>query len=146
MGGRSPGAAPRAVRERHGAASAPKTAKAEAGRQAWWSTPAGALGAVAGLAPHVLHHIGLLAGTALITGVGGTALFGIVGLAASVPLLLRLRRRFASWWAPLIGLAVFTVMFSISAFIIGPAINGGTGGAPGGGQPVPSFDHGSHHG
>jgi len=46
----------------------------------------------------VLHHIGLLAGTALIAGAGGTALFGILGLAMSVPLLLRLRRRFAFWW------------------------------------------------
>jgi hypothetical protein len=28
------------------------------------------IGAVVGLAPHVLHHIGLLAGTALIAGAG----------------------------------------------------------------------------
>jgi hypothetical protein len=94
----------------------------------------------------VLHHIGLLAGVALITGAEGTALFGILGLAASVPLLLRLRRRFATWWAPAIGLAVFAVMFSVSAFIIGPAINSGAGTPPGGGQPTPSIDHSSHHG
>jgi len=94
----------------------------------------------------VLHHVGLLAGTALIAGAGGTTLFGILGLAASVPLLLRLRRRFASWWAPVIGLAVFAVMFSVSAFVIGPAINSGADGAPGGGQPTPSVNHNSHHG
>jgi hypothetical protein len=67
--------------------------------RAWWNALTGALGTVAGLAPHVLHHIGLLAGTAFIAGAGGTALFGILGLALSVPMLLRLRRRFASWWA-----------------------------------------------
>lgn len=93
----------------------------------------------------MLHHIGLLAGTALVAGSGGTALFAVLGLAASVPLLLRLRRRFGSWWAPAIGLAVFAVMFSVSAFIIGPAINGGAGGPPGGGQPTPSVNHNSHH-
>jgi hypothetical protein len=63
-----------------------------------------------------------------------------------VPLLLRLRRRFGSWWAPAIGLAVFAVMFSVSAFVIGPAINGGPTGSPGGGQPAPSVDHSGHHG
>ena len=92
----------------------------------------------------MLHHIGLRAGTALITGVGGAALFGVLGLVASVPLLLRLWRRFGTWWAPAIGLAVFAVMFSLSAFVIGPAIDSG-GGPSGGGQPSPSTDHGGHH-
>jgi hypothetical protein len=55
------------------------------------STLAGVIGAVAGLAPHVLHNIGPLAGTALIAGAGGTAVFGVPGLVASVPLLLRRR-------------------------------------------------------
>jgi hypothetical protein len=111
----------------------------------WWNTLAGGLGAAAGLAPHVLHHIGLLAGTALIAGAGGTALFGMLGLALSVPMLLRLRRRFDSWWAPAIGLAVFVVMFSVSAFVIGPAINGGTSAPPGGGGPTPAINHSGHH-
>ena len=110
----------------------------------WWNAVVAVIGAVVGLAPHVLHHIGLLAGTALIAGVGGTVLFGVLGLVASVPLLLRLRRRFGNWWAPAVGLAVFAVMFSVSAFVLGPAINGGDG-APGGGQPNPSVDHSSHH-
>jgi hypothetical protein len=101
---------------------------------------------VVGLAPHVLHHIGLLAGTALVAGAGGTALFGLLGLVASVPFLLRLRRRFGTWWAPAIGLAVFAVMFAVSAFLVGPAINGGADGSPGGGQPSPSIDHSGHHG
>jgi hypothetical protein len=128
---------------RDGATPGPDTVNTPPGRlRAWWNAAAGVLGAVAGLAPHLLHHIGLLAGTALIAGAGGTALFGILGLAGSVPLLLRLRRRYASWWAPAIGLAVFAVMFSLSAFVIGPAINGGQ---PGGGQPTPSVNHSSHH-
>jgi hypothetical protein len=70
----------------------------------------------------------------------------MLGLALSVPVLLRLRRRFGSWWAPVIGLAVFAVMFSVSAFVIGPAINGGTSAPPGGRQPTPSVNHSSHHG
>ncbi len=39
----------------------------------------------------------------------------------SVPLLLRLHRRFGTWRAPVLGLAVFTGMFFVSAFITGPA-------------------------
>ena len=111
----------------------------------WWNASAGAIGVITGLAPHVLHHVGLLAGTALVAGTGGTTIFGILGLLASVPLLLRLKRRFGSWWAPAIGLAVFAVMFAVSAFLIGPAISGNSGG-PGGGQPTPTVNHSNHHG
>jgi hypothetical protein len=118
-----------------------------AGRvRGWWSAALGAIGTLVGLAPHLLHHIGFLAGTALIAGIGGTAVFGIVGLAASIPLLLRLRRRFGTWWAPAIGLAVFAVMFSVSAFGIGPAISGADSGpVPGGDQPSPPPEHTEHH-
>ena len=87
----------------------------------------GLLGGVLGLAPHVLHHVGLLAGTALVAGSGGTALFGVLGLLASVPMLRRLHRRFGTWWAPAIGLVVFAVMFTVSAFVVGPAISGESG-------------------
>ena len=112
----------------------------------WWNSLVGAIGAVVGLAPHVLHHIGPLAGTALVAGAGGTALFGGIGLVASVPFLLRLRRRFASWWAPTIAIAVFTAMFSLSAFVIGPAISADDD-RPTDEQPVPtSTDHSGHHG
>ncbi|MFP5219751.1 MAG: hypothetical protein ACLGIG_08435 [Actinomycetes bacterium] len=82
------------------------------------------LGAVLGLAPHVLHHVGFLAGTALVAGSGGTALFGAVGLVASIPVVLRLRRRFGTWLAPALGLAVFAAMFTISTLVVGPAISG----------------------
>lgn len=115
--------------------------------QGWWNALVAAVGVVVGLAPHVLHHIGLLAGTAVVAGTGGTALFGALGLVASVPLLLRLRKRFDSWWAPAIGLLVFVVMFSVSAFVVGPLISGGGADTPGGVAPSPaSTDHDNHHG
>jgi hypothetical protein len=110
-----------------------------------WHTAVGVLGTVVGLAPHVLHHGGLLVGGALIAGVGGTVLFGLVGLLASVPFLLRLRRRFASWWAAVVGLAVFLLMFSFSAFVLGPAISSWPDPEPQDVQPSPSSDHTSHH-
>ncbi len=93
-------------------------------RRTVWTVVTGALGAIGGLAPHVLHHVGPLVGTALVAGAGGTALFGVLGLALSVPMLLRLRRRFRSWWAPGIALAVFTAMFLVSSLVIGPLISG----------------------
>lgn len=84
----------------------------------------GVLGGVLGLVPHVLHHIGLLAGTALVAGSGGTLIFGVLGLVASIPLLWRLHQRFRTWWAPAIGLAAFAAMFAVSTFVIGPQISG----------------------
>ena len=58
-------------------ADAVTAAAAPSGRlRAWWNTAVGALGTLGGLAPHVLHHVGPLAGTALVAGAGGTALFG----------------------------------------------------------------------
>ncbi|HSO15129.1 MAG TPA: hypothetical protein VLS95_04145 [Arthrobacter sp.] len=99
---------------------------------ALWHTIVGAVGLIMGLLPHVLHHVGLLAGTALVAGSGGTALFGALGLLASIPMLARLYRRFGSWVAPALGLLVFAAMFSLSAFVIGPAISGtGVDVAPG---------------
>ena len=105
-----------------------------------WDALTGLVGGVLGLAPHVLHHISLLAGTALVAGSGGTALFGSLGLVASVPLLLRLHRRFGTWRAPALGLAAFVAMFAISAFLIGPAISG-QGERP---PTAPSVNHDAH--
>lgn len=87
-------------------------------------TAGAVLGAVLGLVPHLLHHVTLIAGTALVTGAGGNALFFAVGLLLSVPMLRRLHRRFGSWVAPAIAVAIFVAMFSLSAFVIGPAISG----------------------
>lgn len=110
---------------------------------ALWHTVVGAVGLITGLLPHVLHHIGLLAGTALVAGSGGTALFGVLGFLASIPMLVGLYRRFGSWIAPALGLLVFGAMFSLSAFVIGPAISGTGGGVNPG--PVPSVDHTGDH-
>ena len=116
-----------------------------------WNAVCATIGIIAGLLPHVLHHVGLLAGAVLVTGSGGNLLFGALGLLLSVPLLRRLYRRFGSWKAPAVALAVFVTMFSLSAFVIGPAISADTPGpaptrVP---TPVPSpgpNDHASHHG
>jgi hypothetical protein len=95
----------------------------------------------------VLHHIGLFAGALLVTGAAGNLLFGVLGLVLSIPLLRRLYRRFDTWKAPAIALTVFAVMFSISAFVIGPAINPDDP-APGPtpGQVGTPDDHAGHHG
>lgn len=104
-----------------------------------------AVGAVMGLLPHLLHHVSIFAGAVLVTGVGGNLLFGALGLLLSVPLLRRLYRRFRTWKAPAVAVAVFAVMFSLSAFVIGPAISG-TDPQPGPG-PTEQIDpeHGEHH-
>ena len=121
-------------------------------RTAWASIRA-AIGALLGLVPHVMHHIGILAGAALLTGVFGNTLLYAAGLLLSIPLLNRIRKRFGTWKAPAIGVGVFTAMFLLSALVIGPAINrAGTGPEPP--TPLPSAsatasttaDHNEHHG
>lgn len=106
-----------------------------------WNAATGIVGVVVGLVPHVLHHVGVLAGTALVAGSGGTALFGAVGLLLSVPMLLRLHRRFGNWTAPAIALAIFAAMFALSTWVIGPAISG----SGDSGSSSPTVDHSSHH-
>lgn len=129
-------------------------------------TAGAVIGTVLGIAPHVLHHIGLVAGAALVTGASGNTLFYAIGLLFSVPMLRRLHRRFSSWWAPVVAVAVFTGLFSISAFVVGPAISeardpvptGPTGPTnqaptkqtttdqdPGNPSPSPTGDHTDHH-
>ena len=82
------------------------------------------LGAIMGVLPHVLHHVGLIAGTALVAGAGGTALFFALGLLFSIPMLRRIYRRFGTWVAPAVAIGVFSAMFALSAFVIGPALTG----------------------
>ncbi len=100
-----------------------------------------AVGVVAGAAPHVLHHVGPIAGAALLAGTGGTLLFGGIGFVLTIPMLLRLRRRFGTWAAPAVALALFAVAFTVSTLWIGPAIRGSSA-ETAGDQPV---DHPSHH-
>ena len=106
------------------ASDVPPTSRARAA----WNAVVGAIATLVGLLPHVLHHLGLLAGVALVSGTGGTVLFGLIGLAASIPLLVRLQRRFHTWRAPAIALVLFALMFSLSSFVIGPALSGNGGG------------------
>jgi hypothetical protein len=98
--------------------------------------PAGALGrlramaagvgaAVLGAAPHVLHHVGPLAGAAVLAGATGKLLFGALGFVLAVPMLRRLHRRHGSWAAPGGVLALMAVVFTFSALVVGPAVTGG---------------------
>lgn len=99
-----------------------------------------AFGAVVGVAPHVLHHVGPLAGAAFLAGAGGRLLFGGIAFAVSIPFLLRIRRRFQNWLAPGIALALMAGAFSLSTFVIGPAISGANS-TP---QPTPILDEHGH--
>ena len=103
------------------------------------------MGVVSGVAPHVLHHVGPLAGAAFLAGAGGTILFGLAGFALSVPMLLRLRRRFGTWAAPAVASALFTGIYLVSALVVGPALttNPITLDAPAS-SPLPS-GHTEHH-
>ena len=117
------------------------------GRVAW--TLSAAWAAFTGLLPHLLHHAGPLAGAALFAGLGGSLLFGVLGLIVSIPFLRRMHRRFGTWRAPAVALVVFAAVFSLSAFVIGPKINGeggsaATKAAPGSPSPTPS-EHEEHH-
>ena len=105
----------------------------------------GAVAAISGIAPHILHHVGPLAGTALLAGAGGTVLFGVAGFALSIPMLLRLRRRFGTWVAPAFATAIFTGVYLFSALVVGPALTAERASveAPGP-TPTPS-GHAEHH-
>lgn len=111
-----------------------------------WSALLAAWAALTGLLPHVLHHVGPLAGAALLAGTGGRLLFAAITLIVSIPFLLRIRRRFKSWLAPTIALAAMAAMFALSSFVIGPLITGSEGGStpqPGIQQPAGHMGH--HH-
>ena len=116
-----------------------------ASRRAWLGLSA-AWAALLGLLPHLLHHAGPLAGAALFAGATGSLLFGVLGLIVAVPFLRRMYRRFGTWRAPAIALVLFAAVFSISTFVIGPAINdeGGASSTPGSSSPSTSA-HEAHH-
>lgn len=104
-----------------------------------------AVAVVLGIAPHALHHAAPIAGTALLAGAGGTLLFGLIGLIASVPLLLRTRRRSGGWSAPSGLLALFVAGFALSTFFIGPAIRGDEQSPGVDSTPGSSDEHTTHH-
>jgi hypothetical protein len=107
-----------------------------------WSGAVALWGGFIGLLPHVLHHVGPLAGAALLAGATGRVLFAAIGFVAAVPFLRRLHRRFRTWRAPAIALAVFAAMFSLSSFVIGPAI---AGDEPPAGPGIEQSGHDEHH-
>ena len=109
-----------------------------------WSAVLAAWGGFIGMLPHVLHHVGPLAGAALLAGATGRVLFAAIGFVAAIPFLRRLHRRFRTWRAPALALAVFVAMFSLSSFVIGPAIAGGDEPTPPGVE-QPGGGHASHH-
>lgn len=87
---------------------------------------AGAWGMLTGVAPHVLHHVGPLAGAALLAGTGGRLLFFFIGLALATPMLTRLHRRFRTWAAPAMAVAVFAAAYTVSSLFLGPLFTGDT--------------------
>lgn len=106
-----------------------------------------------GAAPHVLHHVGPLAGAAILAGTTGRLLFGALGFLLTIPLLRRIRAHTGSWVAPAGALALMAALFALSSFVIGPALTGGSGSTatersspagPAGGASQPS-SHESHH-
>lgn len=103
-----------------------------------------AWGALTGVAPHVLHHVGPLAGAAFLAGAGGRLLFGGIALVVSIPFLMRIYRRFRTWVAPAIALAVMAGMFSLSPFVIGPAIGGDDSGTKQPRNEQPAVDEHGH--
>lgn len=57
-------------------------------RGALESAGAGLLGA----APHVLHHVGPLAGAALLAGATGKILFAVLGFVLIIPMMIKMHR------------------------------------------------------
>ena len=96
--------------------------------------------AVLGAAPHVLHHVGPLAGAAVLAGASGKLLFGALGFLLAVPMLRGLRRRHGSWTVPGGVLALMAIVFTFSTFVVGPAFTGADAPA----DPRPS-EHEAHH-
>lgn len=106
---------------------------------------AGVSAGLLGAAPHVLHHVGPLAGAAVLAGATGKLIFGIVGFVAMIPLFRKLHRKSGGWQVPTLALAAMSVIFLFSTFVIGPALTGNDDDSI---QPIPQGGreaHESHH-
>jgi len=112
-----------------------------------WGAVVAGWGVVAGVAPHVLHHAGPLAGAALLAGFGGKAIFFALGLLLSVPMLRRLYRRFGTLVAPMLAVAAFAAVFTFSSLVVAPRLTGSEKAppAPGIEQPAAPSGHAGHH-
>ena len=109
--------------------TAATTVTAPAGRERGfgvrlWGGIVAFFGVVTGVAPHVLHHVGPLAGAALLAGFGGQVLFFALGLVLSVPLLLKLYRRFGTLVAPAVAVLAFAAIFTFSSVVVAPLLTG----------------------
>src|SRR6266536_4904531 len=89
-----------------------------------WGGVVAAWAVVTGVAPHVLHHLGPLAGAALLAGFGGKAIFFALGLLLSLPMLRRLYRRFGTLAAPALAVVAFAAVFTFSSLVIAPRLTG----------------------
>ncbi len=89
-----------------------------------WGGIVAFFGMVTGVAPHVLHHVGPLAGAALLAGFAGQVLFFALGLVLSVPLLLKLYRRFGTLLVPGIAVVAFAAIFTFSSVVVAPRLTG----------------------
>ena len=87
-----------------------------------WGGIVAFFGVVTGVAPHVLHHVGPLAGAALLAGFGGQVLFFALGLALSAPLMLKLYRRFGTLLAPAVAVVAFAAIFTFSSVVVAPRL------------------------
>ncbi len=112
-----------------------------------WGAVVGAWAVVTGIAPHVLHHVGPLAGAALLAGVGGKAIFFALGLLLSVPMLRRLYRRFGTLIAPALAVVAFAAVFTFSTLVVAPWLTGSDASTPTPGieQPTTPSGHAGHH-
>ena len=83
---------------------------------------------------------------ALLIGATGQIVFAAIGFVAAIPFLIRLQRKFRTWRAPAIALVVFAGAFSLSSFVIGPALSSGSESSP---APRPGVEqptgHYAHH-
>jgi hypothetical protein len=127
-------------------AAAESSARKSMGARVWGAVVA-AWAFVTGIAPHVLHHVGPLAGAALLAGFGGKAIFFALGLLFSLPMLRRLYRRFGTLVAPLLAVAAFAAVFAFSSLVIAPRLTGSEKSppAPGIEQPNTPSGHAGHH-
>lgn len=73
---------------------------------------------------HGSRVVGSLAGAALFAGFDGQVLFFILGLALSVPLLLRLFHRFGTLLAPAAAMVAFAAIFTFSSAVVAPLPTG----------------------
>lgn len=110
---------------------------------------AGVGAALLGATPHVLHHAGPLAGAALFAGVGGTLLFGALGLHCRNPAAAEDAATHRVVAAPGGRARAVPALFALSSFVVAPAL---TGAKDDNGQPSPATspqpsdgEHDVHH-